>query len=111
MPRSLRAGVSLVVNTEFTAYHLLAGSGADHIFSNTIVPVDGIVVMFAVLFLLRIPAAFTMAIVGFAGVVYVTSLKAALGMIGADMWNIFSSYGLTVIPMFILVGEFAHYGG
>ena len=76
-----------------------------------IVGVIGIVVMFAVLFLLRIPAAFTMAIVGFAGVVYVTSLKAALGMIGADMWNIFSSYGLTVIPMFILVGEFAHYGG
>ena len=40
-----------------------------------------------------------------------TSFKAAFGMIGADMWNIFSSYGLTVIPMFILVGEFAHYGG
>ncbi|HOW54964.1 MAG TPA: TRAP transporter large permease [Syntrophorhabdaceae bacterium] len=76
-----------------------------------IVGVIGIAVMFATLFLLRIPAAFTMAIVGFAGVVYVTSLKAALGMIGADMWNIFSSYGLTVIPMFILVGEFAHYGG
>ncbi|NLT22041.1 MAG: TRAP transporter large permease [Syntrophorhabdus sp.] len=76
-----------------------------------IVGVIGIVVMFAVLFLLRIPAAFTMAIVGFAGVVYITSLKAALGMIGADMWNIFSSYGLTVIPMFILVGEFAHWGG
>lgn len=76
-----------------------------------IVGVTGIAVMFATLFLLRIPAAFTMAIVGFAGVVYVTSLKAALGMIGADMWNIFSSYGLTVIPMFILVGEFAHYGG
>jgi len=32
-------------------------------------------------------------------------------MIGTDMWNIFSNYGLTVIPMFILVGEFAHYGG
>lgn len=76
-----------------------------------IVGVIGIIAMFGILFLLRIPAAFTMAIVGFAGVVYVTSFKAALGMIGADMWNIFSSYGLTVIPMFILVGEFAHWGG
>ena len=76
-----------------------------------IVGVIGIIVMFVILFLLRIPAAFTMAIVGFIGVVYVTSFKAALGMIGADMWNIFSSYGLTVIPMFILVGEFAHWGG
>ena len=75
------------------------------------VGVYGIVVMFAVLFLLRIPAGFTMAIVGFLGVAYVTSFKAAFGMIGTDMWNIFSNYGLTVIPMFILVGEFVHYAG
>ena len=76
-----------------------------------VVGVYGIIVMFAILFLTKIPAAFVMALVGFLGVAYVTSFQAALGMIGADMWNIFSSYGLTVIPMFILVGEFAHYGG
>ncbi len=76
-----------------------------------IVGVYGIIIMFAVLFVLKIPAAFTMALVGFLGVVYLTSVPAALEMIGGDMWNIFSSYGLTVIPMFILVGEFAHYGG
>lgn len=75
------------------------------------VGVFGIVVMFTVLFVLRIPAAFTMAIVGFLGIVYVAGAKAALGMIGTDMWNIFSNYGLTVIPMFILVGEFVHYAG
>lgn len=79
--------------------------------SGPIIGVYGIIVMFLVLFLLRIPAGFTMALVGFLGVVLVTSFKAALGMIGADMWNIFSNYGLTVIPMFILVGEFVHYGG
>ena len=76
-----------------------------------IVGIYGIIVMFAILFLFKIPAGFTMALVGFLGVAYVTSLKAALGMIGTELWNIFSSYGLTVIPMFILVGEFAHYGG
>jgi C4-dicarboxylate transporter, DctM subunit len=79
--------------------------------SGPIVGVCGIVIMFAVLFLLRIPAGFTMAIVGFLGIVYVAGMKAALGMIGTDMWNIFSNYGLTVIPMFILVGEFVHYAG
>ncbi len=73
--------------------------------------VVGIVVMFAILFLLKIPAAFTMALVGFLGVAYVMGFQGALGMIGPDLWTIFSSYGLTVIPMFILVGEFAHYGG
>ena len=76
-----------------------------------ILGIYGIIIMFAILFLTKIPAAFVMALVGFLGVAYVTSFQAALGMIGADMWNIFSSYGLTVIPMFILVGEFAHYGG
>jgi len=76
-----------------------------------IVGVYGIGIMFLVLFLFRIPAAFTMAIIGFLGVTYVVSFNAALNMIGADMWNIFSNYGLTVIPMFILVGEFVHYAG
>jgi len=76
-----------------------------------IVGVYGIGIMFLVLFLFRIPAAFTMGIIGFLGVTYVVSFNAALNMIGADMWNIFSNYGLTVIPMFILVGEFVHYAG
>lgn len=79
--------------------------------SEAMTGVYGIIIMFAVLFLLRIPAGFTMALVGFLGIAHVTSFQAALGMIGSDMWNIFSSYGLTVIPMFILVGEFIHYAG
>jgi len=79
--------------------------------SGPIVGVMGIGVMFAVLFFFRIPAAFTMMIVGFLGISYVTSFNAALGMIGPDLWSIFSNYGLTVIPMFILVGEFVHFGG
>jgi C4-dicarboxylate transporter DctM subunit len=79
--------------------------------NEAMVGVYGIVIMFAVLFLLRIPAGFTMAIVGFCGIAYVTNITAACGMIGSELWNIFSSYGLTVIPMFILVGEFINYAG
>jgi len=79
--------------------------------SGPTVGIIGILVMFAVLFVFRLPAAFTMMLVGFLGVAYVTSFKAALGMIGPELWNIFSNYGLTVIPMFILVGEFVHQGG
>ena len=40
-----------------------------------IVGVYGIIIMFATLFLFRIPAAFVMAIIGFLGVAYVTSFK------------------------------------
>ncbi len=79
--------------------------------SGPMIGVCGILVMFAVLFLLRMPAAFAMALVGFCGIAYVTSFTSACGIVGSDMWDIFSRYGLTVIPMFILVGEFLQYAG
>lgn len=79
--------------------------------NEAMIGVYGIGIMFAVLFLLRIPAGFTMAIVGFLGIAYVTSIPAACGMIGSELWNILANYGLTVIPMFILVGEFIFYAG
>ncbi len=79
--------------------------------NEAMIGVYGIGIMFAVLFLLRIPAGFTMAIVGFLGIAYVTSIPAACGMIGSELWNILANYGLTVIPMFILVGEFIYYAG
>jgi C4-dicarboxylate transporter, DctM subunit len=75
------------------------------------VGVYGILFMFLVLFLLRIPVGFTMALVGFLGFSYVAGIQASFGIIGTDIWNIFSNYSFTVIPMFILIGEFAHYGG
>ncbi len=71
----------------------------------------GLLVMLAGLFILRIPVGFIMALVGFAGIAAATSFKAALGLIGTEFWGIFSNYGLTVIPMFILVGEFMYYAG
>jgi len=71
----------------------------------------GIALMFAILFLLRVPAAFAMALVGFSGIAWLTSPGAAFTMIGTELWTLFSSYGLTVIPLFILVGEIVHYAG
>ena len=79
--------------------------------SGPVVGVLGIAAMFATLFFLRIPAAFVMALVGFAGIAMVTSVEAAFSIAGTEMWNIFSNYGLTVIPLFILVGEIVHYAG
>ncbi len=79
--------------------------------SGPVAGICGIAAMFFILFVLRVPAAFTMTLVGFAGIAVVTSLDAAYHMIGGEMWNIFSNYGLTVIPLFILVGEIVHYAG
>jgi C4-dicarboxylate transporter, DctM subunit len=69
----------------------------------------GTFIMLAVMLLLKIPVGFTMAICGFLGVMFVVSAKAALNLVGADLWNTFSSYGLTVIPMFVFMGEICFY--
>lgn len=79
--------------------------------SGPVIGVLGIAAMFAALFFLRIPAAFVMALVGFSGIAMITSVEAALSVAGTEMWSIFSNYGLTVIPLFILVGEIVHYAG
>ncbi|HOV90537.1 MAG TPA: TRAP transporter large permease [Syntrophorhabdaceae bacterium] len=69
----------------------------------------GILIMLAIMLFLRIPVGFVMAFMGFFGLTYAISWDAALGMIGTDLWQTFSSYGLTVIPMFILMGQICFY--
>jgi C4-dicarboxylate transporter DctM subunit len=71
----------------------------------------GIVILLAVMIVLQMPVGFAMALVGFAGLWYVTGLDSALSMIGTDTWANFSSYGLTVIPLFILMGTVCFYSG
>ncbi|MBU2499591.1 MAG: TRAP transporter large permease [Proteobacteria bacterium] len=76
-----------------------------------LVGVLGIVILLLVLFFLGMPVGFAMAVVGFLGFGYVVSFKAAVSMIGTDIWSTFSSYGLTVIPLFILMGYLAFNSG
>jgi len=71
----------------------------------------GIVVLLLVLFFLGMPVGFAMALVGFCGFALVVSFKAALNMAGTDIWATFSKYGLTVIPLFILMGYLAFNSG
>ena len=71
----------------------------------------GILVLLAVMILLQMPVGFAMAMVGFCGLWYVTGLNSALSMIGTETWANFSSYGLTVIPLFILMGTICFYSG
>jgi tripartite ATP-independent transporter DctM subunit len=63
------------------------------------------------LFLLRMPVAFAMALVGLVGFAYLASPEAAFGLLGRDIFDSFSSYPLSVIPMFILMGTFAFASG
>jgi tripartite ATP-independent transporter DctM subunit len=62
------------------------------------------ILILIILFLSRVPVAFSMGLMGFVGFSYLASLNAGLDMIAIDMFQVFSSYNLTVVPMFILMG-------
>lgn len=69
------------------------------------------IALLILLFLLRMPVAFAMALVGFVGFAFLTTPEAALSLLAHDIFGTFTSYPLSVIPMFILMGTFAFAAG
>jgi C4-dicarboxylate transporter DctM subunit len=59
------------------------------------------------LLLLRLPIAFCLALVGGTGFAYVVGLKPALEMAGQILFDSVLSYSFSVVPLFILMGNFA----
>lgn len=68
-------------------------------------------VAFLILMALRMPIAYAMALVGFIGFSYLTSPSAAFRVVAKDIYATFSSYSLSVVPLFVLMGFFAFYSG
>jgi tripartite ATP-independent transporter DctM subunit len=69
------------------------------------------IILLLLLFLLRMPVAFAMTFIGVTGFAYLTGPEPALGLLAQDIFETFSSYPLSVIPMFILMGSFAFASG
>ncbi|OGQ09674.1 MAG: C4-dicarboxylate ABC transporter permease [Deltaproteobacteria bacterium RBG_19FT_COMBO_46_12] len=63
------------------------------------------------LFLTGIELGFAMALIGFIGFSYIVSFKAGLNLLAKDIFDVFASYGFTVIPLFILMGQIAFNAG
>jgi len=63
------------------------------------------------MFLTGIELGFAMAIVGFVGFSIIISTKAALNLLAKDVFDVFASYGFTVIPLFVLMGQVAFNAG
>jgi tripartite ATP-independent transporter DctM subunit len=63
------------------------------------------------LFLLRMPVAFAMTCVGVIGFAALAGPEAAFSLLAQDVFETFSSYPLSVIPMFIMMGSFAFASG
>ena len=69
------------------------------------------IVFLFVLFLLGLEIGFAMALAGFIGFAAVVNVDAAFNLLAKDMYSAVSSYGLTVIPMFVFMGQLGASGG
>jgi C4-dicarboxylate transporter, DctM subunit len=78
--------------------------------SEVTVGIIGIVVVLA-LFCTGIEMFFAMFIVGFVGFAYLVNFEAGLNLLAKDFFDVFTSYGLTVIPLFVLMGQIAFNSG
>ncbi len=70
----------------------------------------GIVLLIAILFS-GMPIGIVMGLVGFLGMAYVGGTNAAFTSMGSSPYTTASSYGLSVVPLFVLMGSFCFFSG
>jgi tripartite ATP-independent transporter DctM subunit len=63
------------------------------------------------LLLLGLPIAFSLMLVGFFGISYLVSVKAALPLLARTVYESSSHYPYTIIPLFIVMGGYAEISG
>jgi tripartite ATP-independent transporter DctM subunit len=76
--------------------------------SPLVVGIIGILFLFLLL-ALRMQIGFSMALVGFLGFAVLSSWNSSFSILGMEPFKIGVSYSLTVIPLFILMGQFANH--
>lgn len=78
--------------------------------SVTAVGLIGIIVLIIFLFS-NMPVGFVMGFLGFVGFSIVRGLAPGLNLLASDFFDVFSSYGLTVVPLFVFMGQIAFHSG
>jgi len=73
-----------------------------------VIGVLGILLLFLLL-AMRMQIGFAFAAVGFVGFGALATFSASFSLMGMEPFKISASYGLTVIPLFVLMGQFANY--
>ncbi len=76
---------------------------------STVATMSVVVLLF--LFLLQMPVAYVMGLIGLLGFMWMVSVPAGLSIVAKGFWTMFSSYDLTVVPMFVFMGTIAFYAG
>jgi C4-dicarboxylate transporter, DctM subunit len=70
-----------------------------------------VLVLLLGLFMTGMELAFAMGIMGILGFAYIVNFKAAMGLMANDFFDSLASYGLTVVPLFVLMGQIAFNAG
>jgi len=78
--------------------------------SLTAIGIIGIIILVVFLFT-NMPVGFVMGLVGFLGFSYIKGFGPGLSIMAKDVFEVFSSYGLTVIPLFVFMGQLSFYSG
>jgi tripartite ATP-independent transporter DctM subunit len=60
---------------------------------------------------IRMPVGFAMALIGLSGFIFLVSSEGGLTMAARATWGQFSSYHFSVVPLFILMGQFSFFSG
>ena len=63
------------------------------------------------LIMLQVPVGAALGIVGFVGIFVLSGANSALGVLATSVYSSLSSYTMSVVPLFILMGYFAFYAG
>lgn len=69
------------------------------------------VLLLLVLLFSGIPIAVAMGLVGFLGMAYLNGLKPGFNVMGSTSYTISSSYSMSVVPLFVLMGAFCYRAG
>jgi len=68
-------------------------------------------IVLLLLFATGIELGFAMALIGFVGFGYLNGFQTATSLLARDLFDVFSNYGYTVFPLFILMGQIGFNAG
>ena len=72
------------------------------------------IIAFPILFSLlavRVPIGLAMLVVGCSGTIFIAGWLPIMSQVKTSAWHLFSNYSFTVIPLFLLMGNFASKAG
>ncbi len=78
--------------------------------SETLIGVVGIVALFACL-IARLPVGMALLVVGFGGIWAISGQRAAIATMSSETYSSITAYGLSIIPLFVLMGNIAGAAG